>query len=387
MAQQDYQNTDCTVYVGDLDQLVSEAILWELMLQAGPVVGVNIPKDKVSNQHMGFGFVEFSSELDADYAIKIMNMIKLYGTPIRLSKATRGVQQKHQTDVGANLFIGNLDPLVDEKMLYDVFGAFGFIIHTPKIMRDPDATNVAKNFGFVSYDSFEASDAAIQAMNGQFLMNRPISVSYAFKKDSKNERHGTAAERILAAGAKRVNPHSHFATAPPPSVTHTSVPPPPPGLNVPPPPGIASQAPTRQSVPGQAMPILQPKLGVAPMQMQGMPPGMQGGMGGMPGGMGGMPGGMGGMQGMPPPPGQGMPPPGYGGQYMGGRPMPPPPMYGGPMGGMPPPPPMGYPPQPMGQPMGQPPMRPMNPMNLPPPPGMAPPQMPYGLPVPQKPIL
>jgi splicing factor 3B subunit 4 len=34
-------------------------------------------------------------------------------------------------------------------------------------------------------------------MNGQFLMNRPITVSYAFKKDSKNERHGTAAERIL----------------------------------------------------------------------------------------------------------------------------------------------------------------------------------------------
>jgi hypothetical protein len=29
------------------------------------------------------------------------------------------------------------------------------------------------------------------AMNGQFLCNRPISVSYAFKKDSKGERHGT----------------------------------------------------------------------------------------------------------------------------------------------------------------------------------------------------
>lgn len=115
MAQQDYQNTDCTVYVGDLDQLVSEAILWELMLQAGPVgsnfshsltAGVHIPKDKVSNQHMGFGFVEFASEIDADYAIKIMNMVKLYGSPIRLSKATRGTQQKHQSDIGANLFIG-----------------------------------------------------------------------------------------------------------------------------------------------------------------------------------------------------------------------------------------------------------------------------------------
>ena len=27
-------------------------------------------------------------------------------------------------------------------------------------------------------------------MNGQYLCNRAISISYAFKKDSKGERHG-----------------------------------------------------------------------------------------------------------------------------------------------------------------------------------------------------
>ena len=36
--------------------------------------------------HQGYGFVEFLSEEDADYAIKIMNMIKLYGKPIRVNK-------------------------------------------------------------------------------------------------------------------------------------------------------------------------------------------------------------------------------------------------------------------------------------------------------------
>ena len=33
----------------------------------------------------GYGFVEFLGEEDADYSIKIMNMIKLYGKPIRWS--------------------------------------------------------------------------------------------------------------------------------------------------------------------------------------------------------------------------------------------------------------------------------------------------------------
>lgn len=58
------------------------------------------------------------------------------------------------------------------------------IVNTPKIMRDPD-TGVSKGFGFVSYDCFEAADAAIEAMNGQFLCNRSITASYAYKKESK----------------------------------------------------------------------------------------------------------------------------------------------------------------------------------------------------------
>jgi RNA recognition motif-containing protein len=59
-------------------------------------------------------------------------------------------------------------------------------------MRDPDTGN-SKGFGFVNFASFEASDAAIEAMNGQHLCNRPISVTYAFRKDAKGERHGSAA--------------------------------------------------------------------------------------------------------------------------------------------------------------------------------------------------
>jgi splicing factor 3B subunit 4 len=57
------------------------------------------------------------------------------------------------------------------QLLYDTFNAFGVIVQTPKIMRDPE-TGLSRGFGFVSYDSFEASDAAIEAMNGQFLCNR-----------------------------------------------------------------------------------------------------------------------------------------------------------------------------------------------------------------------
>ncbi|KAK0592684.1 hypothetical protein LWI29_023577 [Acer saccharum] len=208
------RNQDATAYVGNLDPQVTEELLWELFVQAGPVVNVYVPKDRVTNLHQGYGFVEFRSEEDADYAIKVLNMIKLYGKPIRVNKAS---QDKKSLDVGANLFIGNLDPDVDEKLLYDTFSAFGVIVTNPKIMRDPETGN-SRGFGFISYDSFEASDAAIEAMNGQYLCNRQITVSYAYKKDTKGERHGTPAERILAAnnpGSQKSRPHTLFAIGPP----------------------------------------------------------------------------------------------------------------------------------------------------------------------------
>lgn len=34
-------------------------------------------------------------------------------------------------------------------------------------------------------------------MNGQYLCNRQITVSYAYKKDTKGERHGTPAGQFL----------------------------------------------------------------------------------------------------------------------------------------------------------------------------------------------
>lgn len=202
------RNQEATCYVGNLDEKVNEELLWELMLQVGPVVNVHMPKDKVSGKHLGYGFIEYRGEDDAEYAIKVLNMIKVYGKAIKVNKAS---QDKKVIDVGANVFIGNLDPEVDEKLIYDTFSAFGGIVVTPKIMCDPE-TGLSKGYGFICYDSFEASDLAIECMNGQFLSNRQIVVQYAFKKDTPGERHGSQAERLLATSQpQKFKPNTIFS--------------------------------------------------------------------------------------------------------------------------------------------------------------------------------
>ncbi|XP_062865314.1 splicing factor 3B subunit 4 [Trichomycterus rosablanca] len=347
------RNQDATVYVGGLDEKVSEPLLWELFLQAGPVVNTHMPKDRVTGQHQGYGFVEFLSEEDADYAIKIMNMIKLYGKPIRVNKASA---HNKNLDVGANIFIGNLDPEIDEKLLYDTFSAFGVILQTPKIMRDLDTGN-SKGFAFINFASFDASDATIEAMNGQYLCNRPITVSYAFKKDSKGERHGSAAERLLAAQnplSQADRPHQLFADAPPPPSAPTP---------------ILTALGHGMGIPGMPPPGAFPPVPPPGSMPPGMPPGMP-----MPPVTGASQGGGGVPPPGPPPfPPAGMHPPGMPPMPMPHAGMVPPPPGAGqapPPPGMPPPPQMGMPPRaPFGPPMGH----PMPPGMRGPPPPMPPP--------------
>ena len=74
-----HRNQDATVYVGNLSEQCSEALLWELFAQAGRVVRVSMPKDKVLQRHQNYGFVEFRTEHEAEYAQLVLNMVKLHG--------------------------------------------------------------------------------------------------------------------------------------------------------------------------------------------------------------------------------------------------------------------------------------------------------------------
>jgi splicing factor 3B subunit 4 len=278
------QDKDSTLYVGNLDERCTDALVWELMLQAGPIVNVHLPKDRVTQTHQGYGFVEFASEDDADYASKIMNQIRLYGKPIRVNKASadkRGIGAGGEgSSVGAELYVGGLDPMVDEKILYETFSRFGPLVAAPKVSRD-DA-NLSKNYGFVSYASFDSSDDAIANMNGQYLMNREITVQYAYKKDGKGERHGDTAERALAAQAKKHGVQVQIPAMPAALVMPTATPSAPAAMNGAPYAANGAAVPVRtpQPPPSYNYGAYQPPppqvqtYNTMPPPPQGLPPGL-----------------------------------------------------------------------------------------------------------------
>ena len=59
--------------LGNLDDKVDERVLYEIMVQAGPLIDVYLPRDKETKRHKGYGFAEYTSEISAQYAVSLFS--------------------------------------------------------------------------------------------------------------------------------------------------------------------------------------------------------------------------------------------------------------------------------------------------------------------------
>lgn len=79
-----------TIYVGGLDQAVTTQTLTEAFLPFGEIVDVSLPKPDLpssTDNHRGFGYVEFEVSQDAKEAIDNMDQSELYGRIIKVAAA------------------------------------------------------------------------------------------------------------------------------------------------------------------------------------------------------------------------------------------------------------------------------------------------------------
>ena len=75
------------LFVGSLPFSVSDDALGQLFAQYGQVQSANIIKDKYTGQSRGFGFVEMSTEEEAQKAIEKLNGFNLEGRNIVVKEA------------------------------------------------------------------------------------------------------------------------------------------------------------------------------------------------------------------------------------------------------------------------------------------------------------
>ncbi|ORY77340.1 hypothetical protein BCR37DRAFT_153204 [Protomyces lactucae-debilis] len=160
-----------SLYVGELESSVTEAMLFELFNGIGPVASIRVCRDAVTRRSLGYAYVNFNNSQDAERALEELNYTLIKGKACRIMSSQR---DPHLRKTGSgNVFIKNLDGAIDNKALHDTFSAFGNILSC-KVATD-DLGN-SKGFGFVHYETDEAAAEAIKHVNGMLLNDKKVYV-------------------------------------------------------------------------------------------------------------------------------------------------------------------------------------------------------------------
>ena len=78
---------EAKLYVGNLSYTTSDDDLRTLFAQAGTVVSVAVIKDRDTGASKGFGFVEMTTQVDAQKAISMFNDYKMGERALKVNMA------------------------------------------------------------------------------------------------------------------------------------------------------------------------------------------------------------------------------------------------------------------------------------------------------------
>ena len=177
------QPHSASLYVGELDPSVTEAMLYELFSSIGQVASIRVCRDAVTRRSLGYAYVNYNNTADGERALEDLNYTLIKGKPCRIMWSQRDPALR-KTGQG-NVFIKNLDNAIDNKALHDTFAAFGNILSC-KVAQDEFGNS--KGYGFVNYETAEAANNAIKHVNGMLLNDKKFFVGHHISKKDRQSK-------------------------------------------------------------------------------------------------------------------------------------------------------------------------------------------------------
>ncbi|KAI1487833.1 hypothetical protein F5X96DRAFT_680927 [Biscogniauxia mediterranea] len=200
-AQTPHPAASASLYVGELDPSVTEAMLFELFSQIGSVASIRVCRDAVTRRSLGYAYVNYNTTSDGERALEELNYTQIKGRPCRIMWSQRDPNLRKSGQ--GNIFIKNLDAAIDNKALHDTFAAFGNILSC-KVAQDENGNS--KGYGFVHYETDEAAAAAIKHVNGMLLNEKKVYVGHHIPKKDRQSKFEEMKANFTNVYVKNISP-------------------------------------------------------------------------------------------------------------------------------------------------------------------------------------
>ncbi|KAH8355004.1 hypothetical protein KR093_003751 [Drosophila rubida] len=176
------------VFIKNLDKTIDNKAIYDTFSAFGNILSCKVATDEKSNSK-GYGFVHFETEEAANTSIDKVNGMLLNGKKVYVGKfiprKEREKELGEKAKLFTNVYVKNFTEEFDDEKLKEFFEPYGTIT-SYKVMSKEDGKS--KGFGFVAYETTEAAEAAVQALNGKEMgEGKSLYVARAQKKAERQQ--------------------------------------------------------------------------------------------------------------------------------------------------------------------------------------------------------
>lgn len=191
------------VFIKNLDRSIDNKAMYDTFSAFGNILSCKVAQDE-NGTSKGYGFVHFETEEAANKSIEKVNGMLLNGKKVYVGRfiprKEREKELGEKAKLFTNVYVKNFGEDLSEEQLRIMFEKYGKIT-SYKIMSKDDGKS--KGFGFVAFESPEAAENAVEALNGKEIVEgKPLYVGRAQKKA---ERQQELKRRFEALKMERLN--------------------------------------------------------------------------------------------------------------------------------------------------------------------------------------
>ncbi|CAG9808545.1 unnamed protein product [Chironomus riparius] len=170
------------VFIKNLDKTIDNKAMYDTFSAFGSILSCKVATDE-TGQSKGYGFVHFDTEEAANNSIDRVNGMLLNEKKVYVGRfiprKEREKELGEKAKLYTNVYVKNFgDELTDETLL-SMFEPFGKVTSHRVMIKD----GKSRGFGFVAFESADAAEDAVKALDGKKLNDdKTLYVGRAQKK-------------------------------------------------------------------------------------------------------------------------------------------------------------------------------------------------------------